>query len=142
MRAFGLLTPDRTPCGQPLALSHAHGLMELLQRHETQAEPLKLGDLALALGLDKSNAGRLARRMATAGHVQITTSREDRRARCVQLTPAGLRLARQVDAASRERFDRLLSLVPSGERESVIQVAETLASAASALADEVQPTQE
>ena len=60
VRAFGLLAGDQTPCGQPLAPSHAHALLVLLEREcVAPANALKQQELASALGLDKSSITRL-----------------------------------------------------------------------------------
>ena len=66
MRAFGLLAGDQTPCGQPLAPSHAHALLVLLERARTGTDVLKQQDLARELGLDKSSITRLCTKMVEA----------------------------------------------------------------------------
>jgi hypothetical protein len=51
VRDFGFLAQDATPCGKPLANSHAHALMVLLDG--TRSLSLSQKDLADQLGLDK-----------------------------------------------------------------------------------------
>lgn len=124
VRRFGLLSEDRTPCGQPLPLSHAHALLFLLGQGDPAAVVQR--DLAAALGLDKSSVARLCARMEAAGHVVQTRSEADGRAREIELTAKGARVARQVDQESRERFSRILAAIPSKQRDRVLEALETL----------------
>jgi DNA-binding MarR family transcriptional regulator len=119
IRSIGLLAGDQTPCGQPLAVSHAHALMVLLEfsrddRSATQRE------LAQGLGIDKSSVVRLCRKMESAGHVIQGRSADDARARLLSLTPRGERLARNVERSSRNRFDVLMSAIPRGARTTLL----------------------
>jgi DNA-binding MarR family transcriptional regulator len=117
IRQFGLLSPDRTPCGKALAPSDAHALMLL---RVAGADGLLQANLALQLGVDKSTASRLVGRLTDAGHVAAASS-DDNRARPVRLTRKGLRLADEIDRASQARFDAVLELVPPDRRAQVIQ---------------------
>src|ERR1039457_1643788 len=85
IRSIGLLAGDQTPCGQPLAVSHAHALMVLLEatREDNRLTQRELGQV---LGIDKSNVARLCRRMESAGHVVQSRSADDGRARLLSLT--------------------------------------------------------
>jgi DNA-binding MarR family transcriptional regulator len=132
VRRFGLLDDSRTPCGKPLALSHAHALAVLLER-SLGSEPTRHKDLAAALGLDKSNVARLCARMEEAGHITQQRSAEDGRAREVALTAKGSKAAREVDSASRERFERLLQAMPASDRKRVLQALEILNEALAAV---------
>lgn len=120
VRSFGLLSASQTPCGVPLALSHAHALMALLER-AGRAEPVTQQELARVLGVDKSNVTRLCAKMVEAGQVAQAPSPDDGRAWSVSLTAKGRRLAGRVEEASRARFDRLLAAVPAEERAAVIR---------------------
>jgi DNA-binding MarR family transcriptional regulator len=131
LRRFGVLGDDTTPCGQPLALSHAQALLVLLERQERAATHQK--DLAAALGLDKSSIARLCARMAEAGHIAQDRSPQDGRARVVALTPKGQRVATQLDGASRLRFQRLMAAIPAGERKAVMHALGVLNTAVGAL---------
>ncbi|HVV83376.1 MAG TPA: MarR family transcriptional regulator [Kofleriaceae bacterium] len=117
VRQFGLLSPDRTPCGRSLALSDAHALM-LLRR--AGAEGLAQTLLADQLGIDKSTASRLVARMTETGHMSAAAS-DDGRARPVRLTKKGLRLADEIDQASRRRFAAVLERVPAERRARVVE---------------------
>jgi DNA-binding MarR family transcriptional regulator len=120
VRSFGLLSAAQTPCGVPLALSHAHALMALLDR-ERQGECSTQQDLVRVLGVDKSNVTRLCSKMMEAGQVTQAPSRDDGRAWSVSLTAKGRRLSERVEEASRSRFDRLLAAVPPDDRAAVIR---------------------
>jgi DNA-binding MarR family transcriptional regulator len=115
-RRFGTLATDATPCGQPLSIAHAHALMVLLNRGELTQQTL-----GAELCIDKSNVARLCARMVDAGHVLQTAGASDKRSRVVALTAAGKRLAREVNAASRQRFGALLSGLKAAHRERVVQ---------------------
>ncbi|HEX6836754.1 MAG TPA: MarR family transcriptional regulator, partial [Polyangia bacterium] len=60
IRRFGLLSESSTPCGHPLATSHAHALMLL---YEAGPVGLHQAELARQLGIDKSNTSRLVRQL-------------------------------------------------------------------------------
>jgi DNA-binding MarR family transcriptional regulator len=115
-RMFGALEADTTPCGKPLPMAHAHALMILLSRGELTQQ-----DLRAELCIDKSNVARLCAKMVDAGHVVQAAGEHDRRSRMVSLTAAGRRLAREVSAASRQRFAALLSSLKVAQREPVIR---------------------
>ena len=119
IRSIGLLAGDQTPCGQPLAVSHAHALMVLLEatREDNRLTQRELGQV---LGIDKSNVARLCRRMESAGHVVQSRSADDGRARLLSLTAAGKRLATNVERSSRDRFERLMSAIPRESRAGVL----------------------
>jgi DNA-binding MarR family transcriptional regulator len=112
VRSFGLLTADQTPCGVALSPSHAHALMVLKER-EQQGAASTQQDLVRLLGIDKSNVARLCAKMAERGDVLQVDSATDGRAWSLALTTKGRQLALRVEAASRLRFERMLSAMPS-----------------------------
>lgn len=114
-RRFGALAADATPCGKPLSMAHAHALMVLLAKGE-----LSQRQLGAELCIDKSNVARLSARMVAAGHIDQRPSEIDARSRRLSLTAKGTRLAREVDAASGERFGSLLSALPRASRRRVL----------------------
>lgn len=129
VRTFGLLSGDQTPCGEPLATSHAHALMFLLSRAGA-SHPVMQQELGRVLGIDKSNIARLCAKMERAGHVSQQRSPTDGRARLVELTARGRRLAEQVDAASRARFAAVLAAVPEASRPALLEALAILDDAA------------
>jgi DNA-binding MarR family transcriptional regulator len=119
VRRFGLLVTRQTPCGLPISPSYAHAVMLLLKRSETGLTTLQ-SDLAVGLGIDKSNVTRLCERMVSAGHAAQTVPAEDARSRIVALTAAGSRLARRIERGSRDRFSAVAARIPAGKRRAVI----------------------
>ena len=138
VRDFGLLAQDSTPCGKPLASSHAHALMILLDAER----PLSQKALADALGIDKSNVTRLCQKMEAEGQIELERGDDDARVRLLSLTPRGAKLAREVEQASKDRFALLLKAVPAAERSRVFAGLEVLSKAVTALrsgAEEDEP---
>ncbi len=116
VRRFGLLTPDRTPCGQPLSVSEAHALMTLSEweRRDPGCAPT-LKDLRALLALDKSNVTRVCQRLERSGMLRSRPSPTDGRAKVLQLTAKGRRRAETVDGASRATFDAVLEQLDDPE---------------------------
>lgn len=134
VRRFGLLSTKETPCGQPISLSYAHALMVLLERaREPHTSHTELGH---ALGIDKSNVARLCSRMEAAGHVEQVRAPDDGRSRHVTLTRKGERLAGRIDAASRERFTRILTVIAPAKRRAVLESLAALNAAVESLGRE------
>lgn len=112
VRSFGLLNGDQTPCGVALSPTHAHALLALLDG-ERRGQIATQQDLVKILAVDKSNVTRLCAKMLEAGHLGQQPSPDDGRAWLLSLTVKGRRLAERVEDASRARFDRVLSALPS-----------------------------
>jgi DNA-binding MarR family transcriptional regulator len=128
VRRFGLLVTRQTPCGLPISPSYAHAAMLLLKRSEAGLTTLQ-SDLAVGLGIDKSNVARLCERMVSAGHAAQTVPDEDARSRVVALTPAGSRLARRIERGSRDRFSAVAARIPARKRRAVIAALAELSAA-------------
>jgi DNA-binding MarR family transcriptional regulator len=129
-RRFGALAPDGTPCGRPLSMAHAHALMALLAQGEISQQ--RLGE---ELCIDKSNVARLCAKMVEAGHARQRACDRDGRSRLVSLTTRGGHVARDVEAASRRRFETILAFLPARHRGNVVDAVEQLVAALDA-ADE------
>jgi DNA-binding MarR family transcriptional regulator len=122
VRAFGLHQPDSTPCGQPVPTSEAHALLEL------DGEPsLTQNELAHRLRLQKSTVSRLVAQLENKHWLQRERDTRDRRARRLQLTDAGREVARAINTARTEKFERLVAAIPSEERSGVIETLRLLA---------------
>ena len=133
VRSFGLLVTRQTPCGHPVSPSHAHALMVLLAREGQLTTQLELGK---ALGIDKSNVARLSQRMLEDGHAEQHPLPEDARARVVELTARGRRMAQQLESSSLLRFRRVLQAVPVGKRSQLLESLELLNAAVASLGEE------
>lgn len=125
IRRFGLLVQSETPCGHTISVSHAPALMVLLE-HRQAGNAASQTDLQRALGIDKSNVARMCARMEDAGHVRQLRAEHDGRSRVIALTDAGLKLAREVERASRKRFSELLRRVPAEDRAPVCEALDKL----------------
>jgi DNA-binding MarR family transcriptional regulator len=124
IRAFGLLSSDRTPCGQPMAPSDAHALTEIVSDGGlTQRE------LVDRLRLDRSSVSRLVDRLVARGWVERANG-PDRRTVRVLPTPAGRRVAAEIAGARAKRFAALLEAVPVGRRDEVLEAIRLLTVAA------------
>jgi DNA-binding MarR family transcriptional regulator len=122
VRAFGLHQPERTPCGQPVATSEAHALLEL----DGEAS-LTQNELAQRLRLQKSTVSRLVAQLEDKHWLRREPDAHDRRARRLQLTDAGREIARTINAARTEKFERLVAAIPSEERSGVVETLRLLA---------------
>jgi DNA-binding MarR family transcriptional regulator len=120
VRSFGLLVTKETPCGQPISPSYAHALMVLLERSRERTATSQ-ADLALILGIDKSNVTRLCSRMSAAGHVMQERAPDDGRSRLLTLTAHGERLAHRVEDASHERFAKIMAALAPNERPAMLE---------------------
>jgi DNA-binding MarR family transcriptional regulator len=130
VRRFGLLSADRTPCGKPLASSDAHALMLLLEAGDNGMLP---SVLAARLGIDKSTASRVTARLTEREYLAPAPGVDDGRARPASLTKKGLRVAREVEQASRARFADILEHVPIPRRGAVIAALRDIVSALEAM---------
>jgi DNA-binding MarR family transcriptional regulator len=114
-RSFGLLVTKQTPCGFPLSPSYAHCLMLLLER-EKQGLQTSQTEIGARLTIDKSNIARLCAKLEKAGHATQQRDPGDGRGRLVELTAKGRRMAERIEAASNDRFARVLAAVPVAQR--------------------------
>jgi len=138
VREIGLLSSDRTPCGRPIAVSHAHALMVLLEHRRAGLEPTQR-ELGQVLGIDKSNVTRLCRKMERAGQLVQQRDAKDGRMRLLALTERGVRLAASVERSSRDRFQRLMGAVRHEHRGAVLSALGVLNEALAASATPAPP---
>jgi DNA-binding MarR family transcriptional regulator len=128
VRSFGLLSVDRTPCGESLSISEAPALKAILERQQAGDQPV-LKTLGGLLGIDKSNVTRLCQRLEEEGFITLQPCPTDGRARCIRLTANGMRRARAVETASRDLFAGLLEALPRGSAATTIEALEALGTA-------------
>lgn len=121
VREFGLLQPDRTPCGQPISVSMAHALGDLA------ASPgLAQHELAARLRLEKSTVSRLVAELTQRGWTERRRDEQDGRVLRLFLTEAGVAQAARLEAARADRFGRLAARLSDADRATVEQALETL----------------
>jgi DNA-binding MarR family transcriptional regulator len=137
VRAFGLLADDQTPCGTPVNPREAHALMVVLER-ERHGDPTRQSELAVELGIDKSNVTRLVQRLRDQRRIEQVACEGDGRARLLRLTAKGRRLAETIELASRQRFDQLLARIPPADRMTVLAAMDLLNAAVAKQSTEVE----
>jgi DNA-binding MarR family transcriptional regulator len=116
VRSFGLHKPDQTPCGQPVAVAEAHALMDL-----AAFGPMRQGELAVRLQLEKSTVSRLVRQMEAHRWIQRNSDRRDGRAVLIRLTRKGRDMASEIARAREEKFARILSAIPENKRSIIVE---------------------
>lgn len=121
VRTFGLLQPDRTPCGQPMSTSAAHALTEV-----AGSEGLSQGELGARLGLEKSTVSRLVAEMERSGWLRRRRDEVDGRVVRLQLTEQGQRVADRVASARAALFDQLAERISGRERALVERALDVL----------------
>ena len=121
VRAFGLHKPEETPCGKPVSVAEAHGVMEL-----ARGGPLVQKEIASRLRMEKSTVSRLVGMLEARGWVRSARSSEDGRAVEVKLTEAGERAAENIAEARRAKFARVMEAIPEAERASVLEALRVL----------------
>lgn len=135
VRTFGLLVTKQTPCGQPVSPSYAHALMLLLER-EAAGQTTLQSELAEALGLDKSSIARLCSRLEADERITQKPGVDDGRSRQLELTGPGRKLATNIQAASLQRFSRVLGAIPAAKRRAVLGALQLLTQAVATLGEE------
>ena len=116
VRAFGLLQPDWTPCGRPVAVSEAHAIAEL-----EREGPLPQHHLAARLRLEKSTVSRLVSRLQGRGWVERARRDDDGRVLWLELTVAGRAAAADLAAARQAKFTQILDAIPARDQRVVVE---------------------
>jgi DNA-binding MarR family transcriptional regulator len=111
VREFGLLQPNRTPCGRPISVSEAHALAEL-----DRDAPFPQHELASRLRLEKSTVSRLVAQLERRGWVDRSRRSEDARELWLTLTAAGTAAAADLASAREARFAEILAAIPVERR--------------------------
>jgi MarR family transcriptional regulator, temperature-dependent positive regulator of motility len=86
----------------------------------SQHEGLSQTDLVERTGIDRSTLADIVRRILKKGLLQRRRTRDDARAYSVKLTEEGWRVLRAAEPVVRRVDDRLLSMLPSKQREQFI----------------------
>lgn len=130
IHAFGVLRSDSTPCGQPMSVSTAHAICELVT-----VGPMLQRDLAHQLGLTTSSVSRLVDQMERRGWAtrESDPCEADKRVRHIHLTDHGQEVAMNVLTARAERFDQLLGAIDTSKHAQVLESLHLLREAADEL---------
>ena len=123
VRGFGLLDPERTPCGAPMSTAEAHALTILRAGGMTQGA---LGD---RLKLGKSTTSRLVDGLEQHGWARREPDPRDGRARVLVLTDKGNEVAETVAERRATRLSALLDHIPPAERPKVVDALHLLTEA-------------
>jgi DNA-binding MarR family transcriptional regulator len=104
--------------------------------------PQRLVDLATALEVTPSTAGRMGDRLVRKGLIRRHRSRVDRRSVQVSITAAGRQVVDQATARRRELLAQILGRLPAGQQAAVASALEAFAAAAGEVPDRLWPAAE
>jgi DNA-binding MarR family transcriptional regulator len=85
----------------------------------SQRQPLRVSDLAEALGVGLASASALADRMGQHGLVSRHSDPADRRIVLLELGPRGRRLLERLERGSSDHFGRLIERMTPAERDAL-----------------------
>jgi DNA-binding MarR family transcriptional regulator len=102
--------------------------------------PQRMVDLAGALDVAPSTAGRMCDRLVRKGLIRRHRARGDRRAVMVAVTAAGRDVVDQATARRRALIADILAKLPAGTQEAVARALRTFAEAAGEVPDSQWPT--
>lgn len=125
IRAFGLLSETKTPCGEAVPLAHAHVITVLAEAEGVKE--ITRGHLVEELRIDKSNVTRLLKHLERLKVVCSVSDASDARQKRIRLTKKGHAIAARLDAASKQKFGDLFENIPSRNRKIVIKAVQELA---------------
>ena len=103
--------------------------------------PQRLADLARAIGVTPSTAGRMCDRLVRKGLITRHRARVDRRIVRVSITPAGRDVANEVTRHRRVFIAGILSELPARQRREAAAALRVFAAAAGELPDEERPVE-
>ncbi len=101
--------------------------------------PQRMTDLAAALGVVPSTAGRMCDRLVRKGLIRRTRARADRRSVQVSITAAGRRVVDEATARRRALIAEVLARLPAGLQQDVAQALLSFAAAAGEVPDSQWP---
>jgi DNA-binding MarR family transcriptional regulator len=101
--------------------------------------PQRLVDLAGALGVAPSTAGRMCDRLTRKGLIRRHRARADRRAVLVSITPAGREVVDQATARRRALIAEILTALPPDRQRDIAVALRTFAEAAGEVPDSDWP---
>ena len=101
--------------------------------------PRRIADLAEALDVAPSTAGRMGDRLVRKGLVRRHRARGDRRVVLVSVTPAGRQVVDEATSRRRELIADILGRLPASGQQSVAQALRAFADAAGEVPDDQWP---
>jgi len=104
--------------------------------------PQRMGDLATALGVTPSTAGRMCDRLVRKGLIRRHRARTDRRAVLVSITADGRQVVDTATGRRRELLAAILGRLPAGQQTAVAAAFQAFAEAAGEVPDSQWPPAE
>ena len=101
--------------------------------------PQRMADLAAALGVAPSTAGRMCDRLVRKGLIRRHRARADRRAVLVAVTAAGRLVVDQATARRRALIEEVLAKLPDSTQRAIAVALEAFAAAAGEVPDRQWP---
>ena len=101
--------------------------------------PQRMADLAAALDVTPSTAGRMCERLVRKGMIRRHRDRADRRAVQVSITAAGRQVVDQATARRRELIAGILAKLPARQQPAVANALQAFARAAGEIPDSLWP---
>jgi DNA-binding MarR family transcriptional regulator len=101
--------------------------------------PQRVTDLAAALDVASSTAGRMCERLVRKGLARRHRARADRRAVQVSVTAAGRRVVDEATARRRALIAQVLGVLPTGRQHAVAEALREFADAAGEVPDSMWP---
>jgi DNA-binding MarR family transcriptional regulator len=101
--------------------------------------PQRMVDLAAALGVAPSTAGRMCDRLIRKRLIRRYRARSDRRAVLVSITPAGRHVVDRATARRRELIEEILGKLPARQQQVVAEALKAFADAAGEIPDSQWP---
>jgi DNA-binding MarR family transcriptional regulator len=101
--------------------------------------PQRMVDLAAALGVTPSTAGRMCDRLVRKGLIRRHRDRADRRAVQVSITAAGKQVVDQATARRRELIAGILAKLPARQQPAIANALQAFARAAGEIPDSLWP---
>lgn len=133
---IGLATRSLGPAAEETTIAQYRTLVVLASRG-----PQRLVDLASALEVAPSTAGRMGDRLVRKGLIRRHRARADRRVVLVSITEAGRRVVDNATARRRALIAEVLSALPSERHDVVASALAEFAAAAGEVPDTQWPSQ-
>jgi DNA-binding MarR family transcriptional regulator len=114
----------KTPCDVSISPTKAHAIMKI--GSPTNDEKLSQKDLALSLGLNKSNITRLVQALERDDFLKRAVSEADKRLFLLSLTVKGKNLCKRLEASSQSYIEELLANIPKSKHKNLIKTLEEL----------------
>jgi DNA-binding MarR family transcriptional regulator len=101
--------------------------------------PQRMADLAAALGVAPSTAGRMGDRLVRKGLIRRHRARADRRAVLVSVTPAGRQVVDEATTRRRALIEGILGKLPPARQQAIAAALREFADAAGEVPDSLWP---